>query len=193
MRKAVITRETLETDIRLELNVDGVGKSEINTGIGFFDHILTSLAFYAGFDLALNCRGDLHVDSHHTVEDVGLCLGAALKEALGDKVGIRRMATAVIPMDESLALVAVDFSGRPLYCDNLQFQSPRLGSLETQNVQEFLRALCNTAALTLHVDLLRGVNDHHKIEAVFKTLGKALGEATRVVGTNVASTKGVLS
>ncbi len=192
MREANVRRNTLETRIQLSLRLEGSGEINIDTGIGFFDHMLKAMAFYAGFDLELECQGDLHVDGHHTVEDVGLSLGTALKEALGDKKGIQRFSSTITPMDESLALVAIDISNRPFLVQNLKFNSDRLGDLTTEDFVEFLRAFAFSAGITLHIDLMRGENDHHRIEAVFKGLGRALKEAVLIVGSEVKSTKGVL-
>lgn len=192
MRAAKIVRETSETQINLSLQLDGRANLSIRSGIGFFDHMLEALAFHGGFNLHLKCEGDLHVDSHHVVEDVGLSLGAAFKEALGDKTGIQRFASTITPMDESLVLVAIDISNRPFLVENLRFTNSRLGKMEAENVKEFLRAFAMSAGITLHIDLMRGENDHHKAEAVFKGLGRALKEACRLVGTEIVSTKGVL-
>ena len=192
MREANVRRSTLETRIQLSLGLEGTGEINVDTGIGFFDHMLKAMAFYAGFDLELECQGDLHVDGHHTVEDVGLSLGTALKEALGDKKGIQRFSSTITPMDESLALVAIDISNRPFLVQNLKFNSDRLGDLTTEDFVEFLRAFAFSAGITLHIDLMRGENDHHRIEAVFKGLGRALKEAVLIVGSEVKSTKGVL-
>lgn len=192
MREAKINRNTLETKIELDLKLDGTGNIKIHSGIGFFDHMLKAMAFYAGFDLKISCEGDLYVDTHHTVEDIGLSLGAALKEALGDKKGIKRFASPVTPMDESLALVAIDISNRPFLVENLNFNCERIGDMEAQCFKEFFHAFAVSAALTLHIDVMRGENDHHKIEAVFKGLGRAIKEAICVVGSEVVSTKGVL-
>ena len=192
MRQADFERNTKETRIQGDLTLDGSGKLKISTGIGFFDHMLTAMTFYAGFDLELSCEGDLAVDSHHSVEDVGLALGAALKEALGDRRGIARFASTHTPMDESLAMVVIDISNRPFLVDNLTFASDRLGMMNTQDFREFFRAFADSAGITLHIDLLRGDNDHHKIEAVFKGLGRALKQAVKVEGNEVISTKGVL-
>lgn len=192
MREAKINRTTLETKIDLNLKLDGSGIININSGIGFFDHMLKAMAFYAGFDLEVLCQGDLHVDTHHTVEDIALSLGAAFKEALGDKKGIERFASPITPMDESLALVSIDISNRPYLVENLSFSSEKIGDMQTQCFKEFFHAFAMAAAITLHIDLMRGENDHHKIEAVFKGLGRAIKEAVRVVGDEVVSTKGVL-
>ena len=192
MREASINRDTLETRIQLSLRLDGGGETDIDTGIGFFDHMLRVMAFYAGFDLELKCEGDLYVDGHHTVEDVGLSLGAALKETLGDRKGIQRFSSTVTPMDESLALVAIDISNRPYLVENMVFDREMLGTMSTEDFREFLRAFAFSAGITLHIDLMRGENDHHRIEAIFKGLGRALKDAARVVGNEVRSTKGVL-
>lgn len=192
IRQAKVSRRTLETEIELSLRLEGSGDIKIATGIGFFDHMLKAMTFYAGFDLELACQGDLYVDSHHTVEDIGLALGGAIKEALGDKLGIRRFASTHTPMDESLALVAIDISNRPFLVENLSFRSDRLGTMNTEDFKEFFRALAFSAGFTLHIDLLRGENDHHKAEAVFKGLGRALREAVKIDGLGIVSTKGVL-
>ncbi len=192
MRQSKINRKTLETDIELELILDGSSDISIDTGIGFFDHMVKAMAFYASFDLKLRCKGDLEVDSHHSVEDVGLVFGAALKEALGDRKGIVRFSSTITPMDESLALVAIDISNRPFLVDNLSFISDKIGSMDTQDFREFFRAFAISAGITLHIDIIRGENDHHKIEAVFKGLGRALKEALAIKGNEIISTKGVL-
>lgn len=192
MRKANITRKTRETSIEIALNLEGAGEIKISSGLGFLDHMLQALSFYAGFDLSLSCRGDLEVDSHHSAEDIGLVLGEAFKEALGEKRGIRRFSSKITPMDESLALVAVDISNRPLLAENLNFNRESIGSLGTEDFKEFLRAFAMSSGITLHIDLMRGENDHHKAEAVFKGLGRALREAVEIVGEDVVSTKGVL-
>ncbi len=176
----------------MNLKLDGSGIININSGIGFFDHMLKAMAFYAGFDLEVLCQGDLHVDTHHTVEDIALSLGAAFKEALGDKKGIQRFASPITPMDESLALVSIDISNPPYLVENLSFSSEKIGDMQTQCFKEFFHAFAMAAAITLHIDLMRGENDHHKIEAVFKGLGRAIKEAICVVGDQVVSTKGVL-
>ncbi len=192
MRQAKISRNTLETKIELSLNLDGSREIEVDTGVGFFDHMLRAMAFYAGFDLDVKCEGDLYVDSHHTLEDIGLSMGAAFKEALGDKKGIRRFSSTITPMDESLALVAIDISNRAFLVENLSFSSDRIGTMDTQDFKEFFRAFAFSAGITLHIDLMRGENDHHKIEAVFKGLGRALREAVTIEDSGVISTKGVL-
>ena len=194
MRTSTINRATRETQITLEMNLDGSGKTELATGVGFFDHMLDALARFALIDLSLSCRGDLQVDAHHTVEDAGICLGRALKEALGDRIGIRRVGSAFLPMDEALAFCAVDISGRPYLAFSAEFASPMVGAFDTQLAEEFFRAVAVNAGLTLHLKVLEGRNDHHKLEALFKVFGLALRDAAapdpRVTG--VLSTKGTL-
>lgn len=194
MRTATITRQTAETTISTEINIDGTGKSEIATGIGFFDHMLLLLTKHGFFDLQIITQGDLHVDGHHTVEDTGIVLGQALAKALGDKSGIKRYGTAFVPMDEALAMVSLDISGRPFLVFDVAIPSERIGGFDSELAEEFLRALSVHAGLTLHVRLLSGKNSHHIVEAIFKALGRALDEATsvdeRIVG--VMSSKGML-
>ncbi len=192
-RKSTITRKTAETEINLELLLDGRGESRVNTGVGFFDHMLTLLARHGSFDLNLSAAGDLQVDCHHTVEDVGICLGRALNEALGERSGISRYGHIILPMDEALALVAVDLSGRGHAGLEASFPVARVGSFDTEMVGEFLRAFAVNAGVTLHVRLLAGVNCHHMIEAIFKGLGRALATAVSLSGKEgVPSTKGIL-
>lgn len=194
MRKAVIERRTRETDIRLGLVIEGSGQTELATGVGFFDHMLDALCRFAQFDLQLACTGDLRVDAHHTVEDVGICLGKALREALGDRAGIRRVGSACMPMDESLAFAAIDISGRPYLAWQAEFAAPMCGTMDTQLAEEFFRAVAVNAALTVHMRVIAGRNDHHKMEALFKAFGLALRDAVRVDAgiQGVLSTKGVL-
>lgn len=192
MRASTVERKTKETDIFVELNIDGTGQTDISTGIGFFDHMLILLAFHGKFDLTIRCQGDLEVDTHHTVEDIGLALGQAFLESLNDKKGIRRYAYAYIPMDESLARVVLDISNRPYLVYNVDLKKEYLGQMDTQNFEEFLRAFVMAAKLTLHVEVLYGNNDHHKIEAVFKALGRVLSEASDIIGEGISSSKGVL-
>ncbi len=194
MRTASITRETRETNIRLALCIDGSGKTELATGVGFFDHMLDALCRFAQFDLALTCKGDLLVDTHHTVEDVGICLGKALREALGDRCGIRRVGSAYLPMDEALAFAAIDVSGRPYLAWNADFTAPMCGAMDTQLAEEFFRAVVVNAGLTVHMNLVTGRNDHHKMEALFKAFGLALRDAVRIDANiqGVLSTKGSL-
>jgi imidazoleglycerol-phosphate dehydratase len=192
MRKAEINRETLETKVDITINLDGTGKSNINTGVGFLDHMLTLLAFHSRFDIDITCVGDLYIDDHHSVEDIGLALGTAFNEALGDKKGIKRYASLFIPMDESLCRVALDISNRPTLVYNVEFQREKIGTIDTQNFKEFLKSFANEARLTLHLEVLYGDNDHHKIEAVFKALARALQEAVTITSNELPSSKGVL-
>ena len=194
MRTATITRTTKETDIALQLNLDGSGKTSLNTGVGFFDHMLDALSRFALLDLTLTCRGDIQVDAHHTVEDVGICLGRAIREALGDRAGIRRVGSAYLPMDEALAFAAIDISGRPYLAFDAEFTAPMVGAFDTQLAEEFFRAVAVNAGLTVHVKVLAGRNDHHKLEALFKAFGLALRDAAAVDPrvTGVLSTKGAL-
>lgn len=193
-REATITRKTGETAIELQLELDGEGRSSLVTGVAFFEHMLTLFTQHGFFNLQLQAEGDLPVDAHHLVEDVGLVLGDAFAAALGDKAGIKRYGSALLPMDEALVLVAVDLSGRPHLGFRLSLGAARLGNFETELVEEFLRAFVNRAKCTLHVQQLAGSNTHHLIEAVFKGLGRALDEATglepRLKG--IPSTKGIL-
>lgn len=190
-RTATINRRTNETDIALTLSLDG-GAAEISTGIGFFDHMLAQLARHGGFGITLKCLGDLEVDGHHTVEDTGLALGEALREALGDKRGIERYGQAVIPMDEALALCAVDLSGRPCLRYSAEIPAGRVGDFDTELVREFMQAFCNSGMFALHIRQLDGVNSHHIIEAMFKALARALKAAVAVTGEDLPSTKGAL-
>lgn len=192
-RTAEITRTTKETDITLKLDLDGGAKADINTGIGFLDHMLTALAIHGGFSLALSCKGDLNVDGHHTAEDIGIVLGSAFKEALGDKAGIMRYGSAFIPMDESLAFCSLDISARPFLVFNAQFTNERVGEFDTCLTEEFMRAFAFNAGITLHLRVEYGSNDHHKIEALFKAMAYALKAAMkRNDDGSVVSTKGVL-
>lgn len=190
-RIANITRETKETQITLSLNLDG-GEISIDTGIGFFDHMLTALAFYAKFGLRLTAKGDLHVDAHHTVEDVGIVLGQALKQALGDKTGIRRFASAFIPMDEALCQTVLDFSNRAFLHFDAEMPQAQIGAYDACLTEEFMRALAMNCGMTLHMRALYGKNAHHMTEALFKSLGVCMYDASRVTGEGVTSTKGVL-
>lgn len=190
-RTATVHRKTKETDITVALTLEG-GAVTINTGIGFFDHMLTALGFYAGFGLEITAKGDLHVDAHHTVEDVGIVLGQALAQALGDKVGITRFGSAFVPMDESLARAVLDISARPYLVYDAVMPQERIGDYDSCLTGEFLRALTVHAGLTLHMAGLYGVNAHHLTEAMFKALGLALKQAVAVRGDGVTSTKGAL-
>ena len=192
-REAVIDRRTKETEISVRLNLDGTGAAEVATGIGFLDHLLDALAKHARFDLELSCKGDLLIDDHHTAEDCGLTLGTALQQALGSRVGIRRFGYAYAPLDEALARAVVDISGRPFADVNLGLTRERLGELSCENIPHVLSSLASTAGLTLHVDVLKGENDHHRAEAAFKAVALALREAVEVSGfDDVPSTKGSL-
>ena len=191
MRTAAITRTTKETDIALKLSLDG-GEVNVSTGIGFFDHMLTALAFYAGWGLELTVKGDIHVDGHHTVEDTGIVLGQALKEALGDKKGIRRFGSAFVPMDEALCFTALDFSNRPFLVFDADMPQPMIGSYDACLTVEFMRAVAMNGGITLHQKCHYGANAHHITEGLFKSLGLAIKDAARVEGAGVVSTKGVL-
>jgi imidazoleglycerol-phosphate dehydratase len=185
-------RTTAETNITVDLTVDGTGRIEIDTGIPFFDHMLTQLAKHGGFDLALTAKGDLEVDLHHTVEDVGITLGAALRDALGDKAGVRRFANALVPLDEALVQVALDLSGRPFLSYDVDPVAEWIGTFDPQLAEEFWKGFVDGARVTLHLRSLSGRNGHHVIEASFKGVARALRDAVRVEGTGVPSTKGVL-
>ena len=193
-RTATIIRKTSETDIELTINVDGSGQSDIQTGIGFFDHMLRSFAKHGFFDLTLRVTGDLEVDCHHTIEDTGIVLGEAIKKAIGDKKGIRRYGSFALPMDETLVLTALDLSGRPYLCFDTDFTVDRVGGFDTEMVKEFFYAVSCSSGMNLHIRQLAGQNNHHIIEAVFKSFAKALDEATgydpRI--KDVLSTKGIL-
>lgn len=191
MRTAAITRTTKETDITLNLSLDG-GEVKVSTGIGFFDHMLTALAFYAGWGLELTVKGDLYVDGHHTVEDTGIVLGQALKEALGDKKGIRRFGSAFVPMDEALCFTALDFSNRPFLVFDADMPQPMIGDYDSCLTVEFMRAVAMNGGITLHQKCHYGANAHHITEGLFKSLGLAIKDAVKVEGAGVVSTKGVL-
>lgn len=191
----MIQRETRETNIRLRLDLDGEGNAQIETGIGMFDHLLEQIARHGLFDLQIEARGDVDRDAHHTVEDAGICLGQALSEALGDRKGIVRMAHAIVPLDEALALVALDISGRGYAVIDLPFHGERIGALPTEMVQHFLQSFAFEARISLHVRLLAGENDHHRAECAFKALARALSAATRLdprIAGVVPSSKGTL-
>lgn len=193
-RTADYVRKTKETDISLHLNLDGTGSSSINTGIGFFDHMLDGFARHGLFDLKVNVAGDLAVDCHHTIEDTGIVLGNAIKEAVGDKKGIRRYGSCILPMDETLVLCAVDLSGRPYLVFDGEFTTDRVGYMDTEMVKEFFYAISYTAGMNLHIRVLSGGNNHHMIEAMFKAFTKALDQATIIDPriTDILSTKGSL-
>lgn len=193
-RKATISRKTKETDIVLDLNIDGVGVSKIDTGIGFFDHMLDGFARHGLFDLSVKVMGDLVVDSHHTIEDTGIVLGNAIKDAIGDKKGIKRYGSCILPMDETLVLCAIDLSGRPYFAFDGEFTTDRVGYMDTEMVREFFYAISYSTGMNLHIKVLSGTNNHHIIEAIFKAFAKALDEATMYDSRikDVLSTKGSL-
>ena len=193
-RQAEVRRKTKETEIVLRIDLDGSGRHSIDTGIPFFDHMLTLLSHHSSMDLSMKARGDIHVDSHHTVEDVGICLGDGIRKALGEAKGISRYGMALTPMDETLASVALDLSMRPCLVFNVKLRKARIGTFDLELVEEFFRALCNHGRLTLHINLLYGRNSHHMVEAIFKGFGRALRSALSVDprSSQVPSTKGVL-
>lgn len=193
-RQASIYRKTSETDIRLNFLIDGTGSCDAATGIGYFDHMLTAFARHGQFDLAVKCEGDLEVDAHHTVEDVGICLGQAIGQAVGDKAGITRFGSAYVPMDEALARAAVDFSGRPYLVFNASFEEEIIGTFPSALAEEFFRSLIDHARINLHIDLVRGSNTHHAVEAIYKSVSRAIRTAVILDPgvRGIPSTKGVL-
>jgi imidazoleglycerol-phosphate dehydratase len=191
-RASTVTRTTKETDVRVELAIDGSGVSSADTGLAFFDHMLEQLGTHAGFDLTVVAKGDLEVDGHHTVEDVGLAIGQAVKEALGDKAGIRRFASITVPLDEAAVEVALDLSGRPFVVHEMDVPAETIGTYDSGLTEDFVRAFATAAEMTLHVRLRAGRSAHHVVEAEFKAIAKCLQEAVRVVGGGVPSTKGSL-
>ena len=196
MRTSTINRKTAETNIALTLSLDGTGASSVNTGCGFLDHMLTLFARHGGFDLSVTCKGDTYVDDHHTVEDIGICLGQALAKTLGDKRGIRRYGDRILPMDETLILSAVDISGRGGCYMELDIPTEKVGTFDTQLCEEFFIALAQNAGLTLHVRQLAGRNSHHIIEGTFKSVARSLGEAVSIDpahADDIPSTKGVIA
>ena len=195
MRTAEITRRTAETDITLSLNLDGTGRGEIATGCGFLDHMLTLFARHGRFDLAVTCQGDTYVDDHHTVEDVGICLGDAFAKALGNLGGVNRYGSTILPMDEALLLTAVDLSGRGMLCCELDLPTEKVGTFDTQLAEEFFLAFTRRCQCTLHIRQLAGKNSHHIIEGAFKSLGRSLRQAVAIdpaLNGEIPSTKGVL-
>ncbi|MBX9617633.1 MAG: imidazoleglycerol-phosphate dehydratase HisB [Hyphomicrobiales bacterium] len=193
MRQATITRTTKETDIRVEVNLDGAGACEVATGVGFFDHMLHQLARHGGFDLKITAKGDLHIDDHHTVEDVGIALGQAVRQALGDMRGLTRYGEASVPMDEALTRTAIDVSGRPFLIFNVSFPAAKIGSFDCELVREFFQAFAMNAAITLHIDNVRGSNAHHIAEVTFKSVARALRIAVARdprLGDTLPTTKG---
>ena len=196
MRQASVTRKTAETEIGLALDLDGTGKSEISTGVGFLDHMLTLFSRHSGFDIRLSCKGDTYVDDHHTTEDIGIALGRAFAEALGDKRGIRRYGNMILPMDEALVLTAADLSGRGFLAYDLRIPTEKVGTFDTELVEEFFRAFAVNGGITLHIRSLAGSNSHHIIEGAFKSAARSLREAVSpdsVDPEGIPSTKGVLS
>lgn len=194
MRKAEVSRKTHETEVYVNLNIDGSGKYNVNTGIGFFDHMLSLFSKHGLFDLEVNAKGDLEIDTHHTVEDVGITLGLAFSKAIGEKKSIKRYGISYVPMDEALVRVSMDISGRPYLYYDMALNALRLGSFDTETVEDFMRAFAFNSGITLHVELLHGKNTHHIIEAAFKALGRALDEALKIDKRidGIPSTKGIL-
>lgn len=195
MRKGKITRTTAETDISVEIDLDGTGRYSNETGVGFFDHMLDQLARHALIDMTVRAKGDLHIDDHHTVEDVGIALGQALAKAMGDKTGIRRYGACLLPMDDALVRAALDLSGRPFLVWNVAMPTPKIGTFDTELVREFFQALSTHGGITLHVDMLHGFNSHHIAEAAFKAVARALRDALETdprKADAVPSTKGTL-
>lgn len=193
MRTAEITRNTAETNISLKVNLDGTGKTEVSTGVGFLNHMLTLFAAHGKFDLEVRCVGDTDVDDHHSVEDVGICLGQAFRQALGDKRGITRYGSFLLPMDEALILAAVDISGRSSLNDALEIPTEKIGSFDTELVEEFFLGFVRNCPMSLHLRKLAGTNSHHIVEGAFKAFGRAMKAAVALDGTDkIPSTKGVL-
>ncbi len=191
-RIAKIHRQTQETDVFCQMNLDGAGSYEIDTGVGFLDHMLTHLSKHSKIDLTIKATGDLEVDAHHTVEDIAICLGQCLLEALGDKKGIARYGHSSVPMEDALANIALDLSGRPRCVYNVKFRTDKIGDFDVECIEEMLRSFSNTGRFNLHINVPYGTNSHHIAEAVFKALGQALASAVKVIGTDIPSTKGVL-
>jgi len=192
MRQSTVIRKTLETDIKIELNLDGSGKTEIDTGVGFLNHMLTLFGFHGEFDLKIKCIGDTDVDSHHSAEDIGIALGQAFVESIGNKKGIERYGSMLLPMDEAMARVVIDISGRPYLLYNVGLKRQMIGDMATEDFKEFFKGFVNNSLSTLHIELLYGENDHHRIEAVFKGFGRALKNASRITSSTLQSTKGAL-
>ena len=191
-RKATVERNTLETQITVTVNLDGSGQTQFETGVPFLEHMLDQIARHGMVDLAIKAVGDLHIDDHHTIEDVGICIGEALVEALGDKKGITRYGDSAVPMEDAKAVVTVDLSGRPFLVYHADFPTEKIGEFDTECVEEFLRSFCTVGKFNLHAEVPYGTNSHHIAEAIFKALGQALGAAVNVTGTEIPSTKGVL-
>lgn len=191
-RTAKTRRQTKETDVALEIDLDGVGKYDIDTGVGFLDHMLTHLSKHSKIDLIVKAKGDLEVDAHHTVEDIAICLGLCLAEALGDKKGIARYGNSSVPMEDSLANIAIDLSGRPSFVYNVNYRTDKIGDFDVECLEEMLRSFSNMGKFNLHINVPYGTNSHHIAEAIFKALGQALGTAVKIIGTDIPSTKGIL-
>lgn len=191
-RIAEVQRKTKETEIKMVLNIDGDGDYKISTGIGFFDHMLQLFCHHGKFNIQLEAKGDLHIDDHHTIEDVGIVLGQAFLKAISDKRGIKRYSHIILPMDEALIMVAIDISGRPYLAFDVDFRLPKLGEMNSQMVVEFFRAFVSSAKVTLHVKKISGENDHHVCEAIFKAFGRVLKDACTIVDDKIPSSKGVL-
>lgn len=191
-RQAQLQRITNETQITCRIDLDGSGCGQINTGIGFLDHMLTHLAKHSGMDLQIEAKGDLYVDAHHTAEDIGICLGQAFDKALGDKKGIARFGCSSVPMEDALAQVSVDLSGRPFLVYNVRYTTTHIGSLDVESIEQLLRAFVNGGRFNLHINVPYGNNSHHIAEAIFKAFGQALDQAIRISRTDIPSTKGVL-
>lgn len=191
-RKAELKRKTNETDIAVALNLDGTGGYTIDTGVGFFDHMLTHLSKHSRIDMTVKAKGDLEIDDHHTVEDVGICIGQVLEQALADKKGIARYGHSIVPMEDAKAEVTIDLSGRPFLVFRAEFPSEKIGQFDVELVEEFLRSFSTVGRFNLHVEVPYGTNSHHIAEAIFKALGQALGAAVKIVGDAIPSTKGVL-
>ena len=195
MRKATVTRKTAETEISVSVNLDGTGSRTISTGVGFFDHRLDQLARHSMIDMTIEAKGDYHIDDHHTVEDTGIALGQALVKAMGDKKGVHRYGSCLLPMDDAQIRAALDFSGRPFLIWNVELNAPKIGQFDTELAREFFQALSTHGGLTLHIDMLHGFNAHHIVEATFKSVARALREAVEIdprAADVVPSTKGVL-
>ena len=191
-RTAKIHRKTKETDIAVELNLDGIGSYDIDTSVGFLDHMLTHLSKHGKIDLKVNAKGDLHIDAHHTVEDIAICLGQALIEALGDKKGITRYGYSSVPMEESMANVSVDLSGRGKCVYNVKYNTDKIGDFDVECIEEMLQSFSNNGKFNLHINVPYGTNSHHIAEAIFKALGQAFAAAVKIIGTDIPSTKGIL-
>ncbi len=191
-RTAKISRKTNETDITVDINLDGTGSYDINTGVGFLDHMLTHLSKHSKIDLNVTAKGDLEVDAHHTVEDIAICLGQCLDEALDNKKGITRYGSSSVPMEDALANVAIDLSGRASFVYNVKYNTEKIGDFDVECIDEMLRSFANSGKFNLHINVPYGINSHHVAEAIFKAVGQALAKAVKITGTDIPSTKGTL-